>query len=81
MTAAEFVREIRSDRTLRTLPVVMMSVSANRNLVDELYAAGINSIMQLPMDLDEFEKAIGTFCKNWRCFSYLPFHEVPDRSL
>lgn len=54
MDGRQVLREMRADRTLRSVPVVVLTTSAVDRDVAASYSMGANSFITKPMDIDEF---------------------------
>jgi CheY-like chemotaxis protein len=61
----EVLREIRADKNLELLPVVMLSSSDMPDDVKGAYQAGCNAYITKPPGLKEFEQAMADFAKFW----------------
>lgn len=68
----EVLRRIRQDDTLRTVPVVMLTSSAEERDVVESYRLGANSYIVKPVDIVEFDKKIGDIGFYWMLVNKLP---------
>lgn len=54
----EVLREIRSAPETRTIPVVVMTSSAEQRDIVETYALGVNSYIQKPVDSEQFRQTV-----------------------
>ena len=54
----ECLAEIRLNKDLQTLPVIVFSTSFERDVVQELYAAGAQYFIRKPSDFDSFARII-----------------------
>ncbi len=61
----EVLRQIRKDSTLRTVPVVMLTSSAEERDIVESYQLGANSFIVKPVDTTEFYRAITELGLYW----------------
>ncbi len=58
----EVLEEIKAERHLKTIPVVMFTSSEADNDVRSCYEAGANAYFAKPTDLDDFMGVINTIC-------------------
>jgi CheY-like chemotaxis protein len=63
MNGLDALREIRADRAMSALPVVMFSASADGRDITEAYAAGVNSYVVKPMR--NFSEVVQSMVKYW----------------
>jgi two-component system, response regulator len=61
----DVLREIKQARRLSTIPVIVVTTSADSRDVDACYRAGANSYIQKPVDLDGFMRAIQRLHDYW----------------
>ncbi len=61
----EVLRRIKSDETLRVIPVVMLTTSGETNDVNESYHAGVNSFVTKPVSFREFVETVKTVKLYW----------------
>ena len=61
----EVLEEIKKDPHLRTIPVVVLTTSADPHDIDACYAIGANSYIQKPVGIDGFMKAIQLLKEYW----------------
>jgi two-component system response regulator len=61
----EVLRRIKADPELRSIPVVMLTTSADEQEIVESYSCGANSYIVKPLDFDQFAKAIKTLKLYW----------------
>lgn len=61
----EVLRRIKADPELRSIPVVMLTTSADEQEIVESYSCGANSYIVKPLDFDQFVKAIKTLKLYW----------------
>lgn len=57
----DVLNEIKKDKDLRMIPVVILTTSSNDEDVRRCYTAGASSYIQKPVDLDGFIQAMGRF--------------------
>jgi len=68
----EVLRELRSDETLRPIPVVVLTTSDHDMDVNNAYRLGANSYIAKPTELDAFAKAIASIEDFWLKTVQLP---------
>jgi CheY-like chemotaxis protein len=54
----EVLEAVKKDDSLKLIPVIVLTTSADERDVEACYLAGANSYIQKPVDLDGFMKAI-----------------------
>jgi CheY-like chemotaxis protein len=64
--------EIKAAEALARIPVVVLTTSADHRDVSACYAAGANSYVQKPVDLDVFTQAIRRLSEYWFDVVILP---------
>lgn len=70
----EVLQAIRADPATRSLPVVMLTTSAEPFDVDELYALGANSYIQKPVEFSDFVDAVRQIGVYWLTLNQSPQH-------
>ncbi|EHQ05117.1 response regulator [Leptonema illini] len=61
----EVLTEIRQDKTLHSLPVVMLTSSREEPDIVRCYEIGANAYVVKPVDFQEFMRAVGTVGAFW----------------
>lgn len=61
----DVLREIRSDEQTRTLPVVVLSSSAQDRDISESYRLGVNSYLVKPVEFDKFIHLVSELGYYW----------------
>ena len=61
----EVLRQIKADARTRTIPVVMITSSAQERDMVESYRIGVNSYVVKPIDFDAFVKTIADLGFYW----------------
>ena len=72
LSGREILTAIKSDDSLKEIPVVLLTTSSNPRDVKDLYALGANSYVVKPVDLDAFEAAIKGIKDFWLKRAQLP---------
>ena len=68
----EILTAIKSDDSLKEIPVVLLTTSSNPQDVKDLYALGANSYVVKPIDLEGFEAAVRGIEQFWLRHAQLP---------
>lgn len=68
----EVLRRIKADPELKSMPVVMLTTSADEEEIVESYSCGANSYIVKPLDFDQFVKAIKALKLYWLVINSLP---------
>lgn len=76
----EVLEHIRSCEELKSLPVVIMSGSANADEIDHCYQSGANSYICKPIHLDEILSTAAWFVAYWSNCVTLPSHRSTART-
>ncbi|MDJ0648068.1 MAG: response regulator [Xenococcaceae cyanobacterium MO_188.B19] len=61
----EVLAELKSDRNLQTIPVVIFSTSSNPKDIDACYRQGISGYIVKPMDTQRLNQLVQTFLAYW----------------
>ena len=61
----QVLRAIKSDLRTRSIPVVILTSSAQDRDLIECYRSGTNSYIQKPVDLQKFQDAVRNFGRYW----------------
>ena len=72
----EVLVEIKKDARLRSIPVVVLTTSADERDIQGCYQAGANSYIQKPVDLDGFMAAIQRLKEYWFEIVLIPRSEL-----
>jgi CheY-like chemotaxis protein len=68
----QVLQEIRSDKRLQHLPVVMMTSSRQERDVLRSYELGVNSYVVKPLEYDEFTRAVEALGSYWLTLNTTP---------
>jgi chemotaxis family two-component system response regulator Rcp1 len=71
----ELLREIRADRRLKGLPVLVLTTSASARDVEDAYRAGANCFLTKPVGLDEMTELFRSLESFWLVHCRLPMTE------
>lgn len=72
MNGKEALQEIRSDPSLRHIPVVMFTTSKNTDDIMSCYRMGANSFMVKPASYDQLVSIVNILIDYWRGTVELP---------
>ena len=76
VSGLEVLRQIKADKNLRMIPVVVLSSSAEERDVIESYQLGVNAYVVKPVDIQQFIEAIRKLGLFWAVLNEPP----PDRN-
>jgi CheY-like chemotaxis protein len=68
----QVLAEIKSDPSLRTIPVVILTTSASEEDVLKAYGLHANAYIKKPVDLDEFLRVVQAVEDFWLTLVTLP---------
>jgi CheY-like chemotaxis protein len=68
----EVLRHIKSDPTLRSIPVIMLTTSERDDEISACYEAGVNSYVSKPVKFADFVQTIKSLKLYWIMVNYLP---------
>ncbi|KAB8141861.1 response regulator [Chloroflexia bacterium SDU3-3] len=71
----EFLRMIKEDSQLRTIPVIIFTTSSNPTDIDACYRAGANSYQVKPVNYASFRQGMKHLLNYWIETVALPTHE------
>lgn len=70
----DVLKTIKADERMRCIPVIVMTSSNHEQDLIECYRHGVNSYIQKPVDLTEFQEAVRQFGIYWLVVN----HAVPE---
>lgn len=73
----DVLAEIRGDKNLKNIPVVVLTTSRDDRDIETCYEIGANSYIQKPVDLEGFVNAITRLKEYWFEIVILPKGELP----
>jgi CheY-like chemotaxis protein len=73
----EVVNIIKQSATLKTIPVIILSTSANPKDVEDCYQFGANSYMLKPIDISELRISMKMMLDYWFRAAVLPASSTP----
>ncbi len=68
----EVLAEIKSDSSLKKIPVIVLTTSNDNRDIDSCYSMGANSYIQKPLDIEGFIRAIALLKEYWFSITLLP---------
>lgn len=68
----EVLKQIRANESLRRIPVIVVTTSADERDIEQCYARGANTYIQKPMNLVRFFEAIARLHEYWFETAILP---------
>ncbi|MBN2055265.1 response regulator [bacterium] len=69
----EVLKIIKSDKKLRTIPIIMLTTSRDERDIKLCYQLGVNSYIVKPTEFDTFAGIVGEVTNYW-----LQLNELPD---
>jgi CheY-like chemotaxis protein len=71
-TGLEVLQNIRANRELASIPVVMLTATERQETVDECYAAGANTFIQKPLHFEQSLRTLEVLREYWLTMARLP---------
>ncbi len=68
----EVLKQVRSDETLKRLPVVILSSSREESDLARSWDLGVNAYVVKPVDVDQFFNAVKTLGTFWAVINQAP---------
>ena len=68
----EVLKEIKSDEKLKSIPIIVLTVSTTEEDIIKTYNLHTNSFIIKPIDLDEFVEVVKSIQKFWFMIAKLP---------
>ncbi len=68
----EVLKEIKNDEKLKLIPVIIVTVSNDSEIINNAYRLQANSVFIKPLDIDEFNRYIKGISDFWFNISQLP---------
>lgn len=72
----EFIKEIKQDEQLKSIPIIVFTTSSNPKDIEVCYRYGVNSYMIKPIDIEKLKRTIEVFISYW--FEVIVFPEVAN---
>jgi CheY-like chemotaxis protein len=68
----EVLQKIKSDGSLRAIPVIVLTVSQREQDIVRSYDLGVNTYIQKPVEFDTFLRVVNTVHEYWILIATLP---------
>lgn len=68
----DVLRQIKNDESLRTIPVIVLTVSQREQDIVRSYDLGVNTYIQKPVEFDAFLRVVNTVHDYWILIATLP---------
>ncbi len=68
----EVLRQIKSDPSTRTMPIIVLTSSSEEPDIDECYRLGVNSYIVKPVDFDQFSESVAQLGFYWLLLNVAP---------
>lgn len=68
----EVIEAVKADPQLRSIPIIMLTMSAREEDIKRSYASGACSYIRKPVNLDQFQSVVKLFELYWTMISQLP---------
>jgi CheY-like chemotaxis protein len=72
MDGFQVLREIKSDETLKSIPIIVLTTSDRDSDIDDAYRYGCNSYIVKPVSFEKFIKTVTDIKDYWLCLSRVP---------
>ena len=72
LSGIDVLRRLKSDKRTQTLPVVMLTSSAQEQDIAECYHLGVNSYLVKPVEFPAFAELVGQLGMYWAVMNRLP---------
>lgn len=71
----EVMEAVKADPQLRSIPIIMLTMSEREEDIQRSYAGGACSYIRKPVNLDQFRSLVRLFELYWTMISHLPIHK------
>lgn len=68
----DVLRQIKNDESLKTIPVIVLTVSQREQDIVKSYDLGVNTYIQKPVEFDAFLRVVNTVHDYWILIATLP---------
>jgi two-component system response regulator len=72
MDGRRFLEIVKTDERLKSIPVVVLTTSANASDIERCYQLGVNSYIQKPVSFEGLTQAVRTIKDYWFGIALLP---------
>lgn len=70
----EILKQIKSDPSLKSIPVIVLTVSSRQEDILRSYDLGANTYIQKPVEFDHFVRVVNAIHEYWIMIASLPPH-------
>ena len=72
----EVLEKLKSDETTKSIPIVMLTSSAEDPDIEKCYQLGANSYIVKPVEFEEFTKAVASLGMYWMLLNKPPYEAM-----
>jgi CheY-like chemotaxis protein len=72
MNGFQVLEQMKRDRSLCKIPVIILSTSEDQEDIDKSYMEGANTFVTKPVGFDDLERVLAGFAEYWRNIARLP---------
>ncbi len=72
LDGVDILRIVKKDSRLKTIPIIVLSTSSQKEDIRNCYKVGVNSYVVKPTDFGEFKRVIGDLANYWLSMNRLP---------
>jgi CheY-like chemotaxis protein len=72
MDGFQVLKEIKNDKNLRSIPIIVLTTSDRDRDIDDAYKYGCNSYIVKPVSFENFIKTVIEIKEYWLCLSRVP---------
>ena len=70
----EILKQVKSDPSLKSIPVIVLTVSSRQEEIQRSYDLGANTYIQKPVEFDNFVRVVNAIHEYWIRIASLPPH-------
>lgn len=70
----EILKQVKSDPSLKSIPVIVLTVSSRQEEIQRSYDLGANTYIQKPVEFDNFVRVVNAIHEYWIMIASLPPH-------
>jgi two-component system response regulator len=72
MSGREVLQRVRATKSLRAVPVVVLTTSRRQEDIEQMYCCGANTYIEKPQDFERFVQVLETIHRYWLDTALLP---------